>query len=102
MVKLLALIVFAVWIRATLPRFRYDKLMNLGWKVLIPAGLLWILITGALIALPTRYSDVRTIMIVVAGTVLLVLLVGPLYTRRPTPPAPSRAPAGANREGGPS
>ena len=51
-VKVLAFIVLAVWIRATLPRMRYDRLMSLGWKVLIPLGLLWILITGALIALP--------------------------------------------------
>ena len=101
-VKVLALIVFAVWVRATLPRFRYDKLMNLGWKVLIPAGLLWILITGALIALPTRYSDLRTLVIVIAGTVLLVLLVGPLYTRRATGAPLPRASVGAtaNGEGG--
>jgi NADH-quinone oxidoreductase subunit H len=38
-----------IWIRATLPRLRYDQLMALGWKVLIPAALINIVITGAIL-----------------------------------------------------
>jgi NADH-quinone oxidoreductase subunit H len=38
-----------IWFRGTLPRIRYDRLMSLGWKVLIPVGLLNIIATGAVI-----------------------------------------------------
>jgi NADH-quinone oxidoreductase subunit H len=38
-----------IWFRATLPRLRYDQLMHLGWKVLVPLALLNILVTGAVI-----------------------------------------------------
>jgi NADH-quinone oxidoreductase subunit H len=44
--KIFAFIFFFMWIRWTIPRFRYDQLMKLGWKVLIPLAILNILITG--------------------------------------------------------
>jgi NADH-quinone oxidoreductase subunit H len=81
--KLFLFVCGLVWIRATLPRFRYDRLMAFGWKVLIPAGLLWVLITAAVIALPERYSDAWTAVIVVSGTLLVLLMVAPLYVGPP-------------------
>jgi NADH-quinone oxidoreductase subunit H len=47
--KIFFFIFFFMWIRWTIPRFRYDQLMNLGWKIFIPLSILNILITGLLV-----------------------------------------------------
>jgi NADH-quinone oxidoreductase subunit H len=73
------LIVYAyIWIRATLPRVRYDRLMAFGWKALIPFGLAWVLVTGATIVLPDAYPGFfanRSSVVEALGGVLVVLLV---------------------------
>lgn len=44
--KVIILMLFMIWVRWTVPRFRYDQLMNLGWKVLLPLAILNVLLTG--------------------------------------------------------
>jgi NADH-quinone oxidoreductase subunit H len=49
--KVIFFLFLFMWVRWTIPRFRYDQLMNLGWKILIPLALFNMLVTGALILL---------------------------------------------------
>lgn len=49
--KILFVLFFFLWVRATFPRYRYDQLMRLGWKVFLPFSLLWVVLTaGVLVA----------------------------------------------------
>jgi NADH-quinone oxidoreductase subunit H len=50
-IKVLALLFVFIWLRATLPRLRYDRLMKLGWKVLLPLATLNLVVTAVVIAL---------------------------------------------------
>jgi NADH-quinone oxidoreductase subunit H len=56
--KLICVMYVFMLVRATLPRLRYDRLMNFGWKYLIPFGLFWVLATGAIVVLPDRFTHV--------------------------------------------
>ncbi|MFS8083872.1 MAG: NADH-quinone oxidoreductase subunit NuoH [Ginsengibacter sp.] len=53
--KICCFIFLFMWVRWTVPRFRYDQLMNLGWKILLPLSLLNMLVTGALILLKQNH-----------------------------------------------
>jgi NADH-quinone oxidoreductase subunit H len=49
--KIAMVLFFFLWVRATFPRYRYDQLMRLGWKVFLPASLFWVFLTaGVLVA----------------------------------------------------
>ncbi|NMB54514.1 MAG: NADH-quinone oxidoreductase subunit NuoH [Leptolinea sp.] len=47
-IKVALWLFFMIWVRATLPRFRYDRLMAFGWKILVPLSLLYIVVTAVL------------------------------------------------------
>jgi NADH-quinone oxidoreductase subunit H len=53
-VKICAVLFIFLWIRATFPRYRYDQIMRLGWKVFIPVTLVWIVFLGAM--MQTRFA----------------------------------------------
>jgi NADH-quinone oxidoreductase subunit H len=54
--KIFLFIFFFMWIRWTIPRFRYDQLMNLGWRTLIPLAIANIVLTGVVITLIKQFS----------------------------------------------
>lgn len=72
LLKVVAFLYFYVWLHATLPRFRYDQLMNLGWKILIPASLGWFI----LLAAQRVGSSVGWDQTIVTTSTALVLIVG--------------------------
>ncbi len=50
LIKVGAVLFFFVWVRASFPRFRYDQLMNLGWKRLIPSALVWLILSTLVVS----------------------------------------------------
>jgi NADH-quinone oxidoreductase subunit H len=93
LLKVVALIFVFVWVRATIPRFRYDRLMSFGWKVLIPWGLVWVLATGAIVVLPDEIGRDALFRwgAIGAGATLLLSLIAPLFgSKRPAPESEAR------------
>ena len=104
--KTAVFVFFFILLRGALPRTRYDRLMALGWKVLIPVGLLWVVVTGALVLIEQDGGlSTNARLGLVAGAVLIAGL--GLITSRGEGPAVTDAPAGpatstATRLPGPS
>ncbi len=69
--KVLLFLYVYVWFRATLPRFRYDQLMDLGWKILIPASLGWFMLMAALRL--GRDRDWNQAVVAIVSAVILIV-----------------------------
>ncbi len=81
LLKITAVIYLMILVRGTLPRMRYDRLMNFGWKVLIPFGLVWVMVTGAVVVLPDEFGRRSALIagVVILGVALLASLIAPVF-----------------------
>jgi NADH-quinone oxidoreductase subunit H len=73
-----------IWLRASLPRLRYDRLMDLGWRLMLPLSLLWAMATAFAVVL-RQSADQATVFKLAAGGVavaLLLYIAAPLFARK--------------------
>ncbi len=93
--KMSLFIFFFILLRGALPRTRYHRLMDLGWKVLIPVALVWVLVTAAFVLIEEQgglTTEVRFTMIGIAAAIVLgLLLAAPARAKDTTPPEPEPA-----------
>jgi len=81
--KMMLFIFFYIWLRGTLPRLRYDQFMKLGWKILIPVSLGWILLVATVRAVGRETTFSRTTLLVAAAVVLLIAVITMFIPQKP-------------------
>jgi NADH-quinone oxidoreductase subunit H len=83
-IKLMLVLFVFVWLRGTLPRLRYDQFMKLGWKVLIPVGLVWLLLVATARTYFNNTTDRRAIALW-GGAIVVVLCLIVAFWPAPAP-----------------
>jgi NADH-quinone oxidoreductase subunit H len=73
--KVLMFIFVFIWLRGTLPRMRYDQFMQIGWKWLIPAALVWILAVGTVRAVSLENGSIDRQWLIAAAAVAVVVFI---------------------------
>lgn len=90
--KVCVFIFFFILLRGAMPRYRYDRLMDLGWKVLIPVGLVWTMVTATFVLIDQTGGLPTGTRLGLAGAAVVVLLGALLAGMRPSDPDAATAP----------
>ncbi|HVT81978.1 MAG TPA: NADH-quinone oxidoreductase subunit NuoH [Phycisphaerae bacterium] len=95
--KVTVFLFFYMWIRWTLPRFRFDQLMNLAWRGLIPISLAALLLTAVVMYLENAYGLTHARIWILAANLVLFAVILAILSRRPPKSSNKRVPVPTSR-----
>ncbi|GAA2559454.1 NADH-quinone oxidoreductase subunit NuoH [Pseudonocardia hydrocarbonoxydans] len=85
LIKMSLFLFLFIWLRGTLPRLRYDQFMKLGWKVLVPISLMWIVVIFAIRVFRNSGNDLSTLLVTIGIILAVVLMIAFLVPERSRP-----------------